>query len=188
VAKMSASGNMPDVLLPHPSDSPTQRQSCAMAQRIASNLLIFGLLSACALAPTQEMSDARQAVQTAIQAEAPTYAPLRLYQAQSLLSTARNHLAQGQYRNARHIATQAKSQARLAREIAIRVKEAEQLVNQAIADGTLSEDTQERLKQALAAARQGNDELALRLAQEATRLADRDISRKNPHPDHTHDF
>ncbi len=73
--------------------------------------LFAALLSACAGVPVQEMSDARQAVEAARQAEARTYAPEELQAAENLLQRAEEALAEGYYRQAREDAEAAHEQA-----------------------------------------------------------------------------
>lgn len=82
------------------------------------NLLlgIFLLLTACASAPVQEMSDARQAIQAAHAAGAEQIARDTLLSARSLLEQAERELELGHYREARRNALNARAQAMLARE------------------------------------------------------------------------
>ncbi|QKT04936.1 DUF4398 domain-containing protein [Ectothiorhodospiraceae bacterium 2226] len=78
-------------------------------------------LAACAVAPpVQEMSDARQAVQAARDAQAQRYAVDVLVAAERLLEQAARDLEAGQYRSARDAALEAKEQAMRSRSLAIR--------------------------------------------------------------------
>ncbi len=76
-----------------------------------AGLLSAGLLSACAGVPVQEMSDARQAVEAARQADARIYAPEELQAAENLLQRAEEALTEGYYRQAREDAEAAREQA-----------------------------------------------------------------------------
>jgi hypothetical protein len=74
------------------------------------------LLAACASAPVQEMSDARQAIQAAHAAGAERVAQETLDTARTLLEQAERELESGHYREARRNALGARAQAVLARE------------------------------------------------------------------------
>ncbi len=80
-------------------------------------LLMVGavVISACASIPTQEMSDARQAVQAARDSGAEVYATEELNQAVELLSKAKDALAEDAYERARSAAVEAKQAAIKAR-------------------------------------------------------------------------
>lgn len=81
--------------------------------------LLLGILfalSACASAPVQEMSDARQAIQAAYAAGADRVARDTLLSARSLLEQAERELESGRYREARRNALDARTKAMLARE------------------------------------------------------------------------
>lgn len=71
-------------------------------------LLLFG---ACATAPVQEMSDARQAVMAAEQAGAEEHAPEALNQARNLLARAQQNLKVRGFDDARDEALRAKEHA-----------------------------------------------------------------------------
>lgn len=81
-------------------------------------VLLAVLLTACAAIPAQEMSDARQAIQSAEQAGAAAHAPRALDLARSLLEQAQTELAVKDYAAARRSAHAAKSAAIQAREAA----------------------------------------------------------------------
>lgn len=81
-------------------------------------LLLF--LSACAvMPPVQEMSDARQAIKAAREANAEKYAPQKLRSAEDSLELATRTLEQGEYEEARMAATVAKALAIKARDAAV---------------------------------------------------------------------
>ncbi len=75
-------------------------------------------LTACAGAPVQEMSDARQAIHSAEEAGASEHAPRLLTQARTFLASARQKVEKRAYNQARKDARNARDKAREAREIA----------------------------------------------------------------------
>lgn len=79
-------------------------------------------LAACASAPVQEMSDARQAIRSAEEAQAAQYAPQQLRAAQVSLEKAQDNLEAGAYWSARRLAMDAWYQAIEAREQAMHLK------------------------------------------------------------------
>lgn len=74
------------------------------------------MVAACVSAPVQEMSDARQAIRSAVAAGALEYAPAQLQQAQRLLDHAETSLQAGSYFDARRYALDARDEAIRARE------------------------------------------------------------------------
>jgi hypothetical protein len=81
-------------------------------------LLFFLVLTACASAPVQEMSDARQAIRAARQAGAEQHAPYELATAQQLLNAAETELERRAYDDARLLAEDAREAATRARQAA----------------------------------------------------------------------
>jgi Domain of unknown function (DUF4398) len=81
-------------------------------------LLVIALVTGCAGAPVQEMSDARQAVKAAHKAGADQFAPDLMAEAQRLLASAKTNVSKGEYRMARDEAEQAREKAMEARRIA----------------------------------------------------------------------
>ncbi len=77
------------------------------------------LLTACAAAPVQEMSDARQAIDSAQAVGAAQRSPKTLTAAQRLLQEAQAQLEAGAYDDARRHALDAREQAIRAREQAV---------------------------------------------------------------------
>lgn len=80
--------------------------------------LLFGALAivtSCANAPVQEMSDARQAVRSAEEAGAMRYSPQQLQAALQLLEQAQSSLEAGAYLSARRLALEAREKAIQAR-------------------------------------------------------------------------
>jgi len=82
--------------------------------------LILLLLTACATtAPVQEMSNARQTIQAAVDAGAEIHAPAVLSQARHMLEDASRELEAGDYLLARDYAVQAKQLAIQARQTSL---------------------------------------------------------------------
>ena len=73
----------------------------ARTSRFLAACMLAGLLSACAGAPVQEMSDARQALAAAEQADAATHAPVDMADARHYLDAAQAALDAGDYSTAR---------------------------------------------------------------------------------------
>jgi hypothetical protein len=76
-----------------------------------ATILALLVLAACASAPVQEMSDARQAIQAAEEAGAAETAPEALSDARRLLSSAEQKLQDRAYSSARHDAREARRRA-----------------------------------------------------------------------------
>lgn len=83
-------------------------------------------LSACAVAPVQEMSDARQALNAAEQAGAAEFAAASLERAQALLREAEAGLSKRRYNEAREDANAAKAEALVALRTAEKAKQLQQ--------------------------------------------------------------
>lgn len=85
---------------------------------IVGMFLLLGYLNGCAVvrAPAQEMSDARQAIQAAREADAERLAPVPFSQAEHYLNKATEALQQENYDQARQAAIVAKEQAMRARD------------------------------------------------------------------------
>ena len=87
---------------------------------LISSFFIVLLFTACAAtAPVQEMSNARQTIQAAVEAGAETHAPDELANARKLLEEASRELEEGNYHLARDYALQAKQHAMQARQAAL---------------------------------------------------------------------
>jgi hypothetical protein len=78
---------------------------------ILAVLLTSAVLSGCASAPVQEMSDARQAIRAAQNAGASQKAAIQLESAQTLMSSAERSLQKRLYRAAKRDAVAAREQA-----------------------------------------------------------------------------
>lgn len=138
----------------------------------AAVLLCVFLLSACATTPpTQEMSDARQSVQAAFDAGAGDLAPQNLHAARDYLERAERELELRFFARARHDAMIAKNEAIKAHNVSVAIRAAES----AIADSAVAEDDLDEartlLDKAAAAAARGQDKAAIRLAEDAGRMA-----------------
>jgi hypothetical protein len=133
------------------------------------------LLAACAAAPTQEMSDARQAVRAAREAGAEQHAPDVLKNAEQQLDRAGVRLHEHAYREARKEAVAARTQAFNAQEMSLAIGAAADIVARAREKGVLSAEAEVLLKQAQEAASKGNVQTAVRLANEAKNIANQDL-------------
>lgn len=79
--------------------------------RLTIAACVLALLSACASAPVQEMSDARQAIRAAQAAGAAEKAPEPLRRAQALVDEAQRRLQRHDYREAERNALEAHAEA-----------------------------------------------------------------------------
>lgn len=77
--------------------------------------LCITLLVGCTSAPVQEMSDARQALDAAREAEADIHAPKLMLRAKTSLENAEKALKQGEWKKARKSAIEARIEAIAAR-------------------------------------------------------------------------
>jgi hypothetical protein len=86
--------------------------SSSFLVRVLPGLMLLSMgLIACAGAPVQEMSNARQAIQAARDAGADKTAPQTLNEAQALLDRAQDNLQRRAYRDARRDAIAARGKA-----------------------------------------------------------------------------
>lgn len=89
-------------------------------QRLVGALLfVFALTSCAANPPVQAMSDARQAINAAREAQATRYAPDLFKKAENAMEEASQGMEQGHYLDAREAAHQARTWAIKARDAAI---------------------------------------------------------------------
>ncbi len=130
--------------------------------------LILTLLTACASAPTQEMSDARQSLQAAYDAGADKYASRHLKTAEDYLSKAERELELRFYNWARNDAMLARSEARKAQEVTSAIKAALAAIESSSADEETLAAAQSLLDEALIAAQNGKGAAAIRLANEVS--------------------
>ena len=115
-------------------------------QHLSQSLTTFMLVSmavimGCARIPTQEMSDARQAIQAARDVEAEYYVPTMWAKAEQNLKLAEQNLETGKLSNAGLAAMLAKKQAVSAHNMAVAVKRAQKVwetitaMNYPVSDG-----------------------------------------------------
>lgn len=134
-------------------------------------MLAVLLVAGCAVAPTQEMSDARQSVQAARDAGAERYAQENMRNAREYLEKAERELELRFFSRARHDAIVAKSEALKARDLALAIREAEAAIQSSQASGKVLEEARQTLRDAREAAARGRLRKALELAERARRLA-----------------
>ena len=144
--------------------------------RVLPFLLVM-VVAACATAPTQEMSDARQALQAALDAGAGVHAPDALHNAEQHLNNAGQNIETGQYRDARHNAVTAKHEAIDAKEMARAIGSARKVIDEAENHGVLSDEARDLIDKAEVAARNNNVLMAVRLANDARNQAEQDLRR-----------
>jgi len=145
-----------------------------LVNKAAATAIVL-MLAACAAAPTQEMSDARQAVRAAMDAGAELHAPDVLNNAEQQLDRAGERLHEHEYSQARKEAVAAKEQAFDAQEMALAIGAAVISVDKARQKGVLSAEADVLLKRAKEAASHGDVQVAVRLANEAKNIADQDL-------------
>ncbi len=90
-----------------------------MINQLTRLAILMLALAACATAPVQEMSDARQAIRSAEAVGAAQHSPESLMAAQQLLRKAQTYLEAGAYDDARRYALGSRVQAIKAREAAL---------------------------------------------------------------------
>lgn len=141
-------------------------------------------LSACSVAPIQEMSDARQAVQAARDVGAERFAPAQLQNAEGDIAEAEKLLGQGQdqFAAARSKAIAAKDAAIIAREITAAMSRAKQSLTQAEAAGLDTTAWQSTFDDASSAAQEGRHDEALDKARKLTVTVDAAIAAAIPSP------
>ena len=141
-------------------------------------LLTILFLMSCASAPTQEMSNARQALQAARDAGAVKNAPSQLKKAEALMLSAEQALNAGEdtFSTARGNARLAKGEAIKARKLALAIAAAKTAIAEAVAEGVLSDEAENALRNAVTEEKQGNDTKALEHAENAKKLAENAIA------------
>lgn len=144
----------------------TMRFSLLVYRGLLSSLMV--LFAGCAVAPpTQEMSNARQAIEVAREAGADEFAPANLRRAEERLDMAGEEIEARAFRDARRDALSARRQAQRALEIVRALEVARQAIAEAEKVGNDASEARRLLEQAHAAARRGDDDAALRLAEQA---------------------
>jgi len=122
---------------------------------------------ACARMPTQEMSDARQAVKAARDANAELYVPKKLSAAERHLISAENSLELGLIEEARDNAIFAKDSALQARNIAVAIDHAETIWRAIAAMGYANQDARTLLEEIKTLAQSDQIEKALILVEQS---------------------
>ena len=143
----------------------------------AAALLWLSLLAGCATVPTQEMSDARQALQAAREVEAAAHAPANFNEAEARMLRAEKKLSDHDYRSARKNALTARREAISARNMALAISQAKQVFAQAEAEGVSSQVARDLLSRAEAAAQAGDEEAVVSAAGRAKARAMEDLRR-----------
>lgn len=139
-------------------------------------LAVTVLSAACATAPTQEMSDARQSLQAARDAGAEKYARENLRAADDYLKQAERELELRYFGRARHDAILARSEAQKARTVAVTIREAMAAIEALEDSGGKQPQARAALQEAIEAADDGKDKSAIRLAIKAKRIAEGEAS------------
>ncbi len=134
------------------------------------------LLAGCASAPTQEMSDARQAVSAAHDVGAAEHASENVQQAEHLLDKAARELEQGDFGDAREDAEAARVEAIKAQDIAQVMSATKLVLQNASQRGVLSNDASTLFDQARLAVDENRVHEAIRLANEARHQAEQDLN------------
>jgi len=132
---------------------------------------IITIVSSCMSIPTQEMSDARQAIKIARETKAELYAPLTLAKAEEKLAIAQQNVETGFFSIAHHQAIAAKEQAVIAYEMAITIERARQTWQTLSNLGYPNVQLTTLIEQATRAASQDNIEETLFLADHAYQQA-----------------
>ncbi len=99
------------------------RQGSSLRRLLPALLLVFA--AGCSTLPVQEVSDARQAIDSARAAGGAHYTPEALQEAELLVRRALRDLADGDYQAARSAALSAKRRAITAREISLSAQAAQ---------------------------------------------------------------
>ncbi len=140
-------------------------------------LLMLAVLSGCASAPLQEMSDARQALQAAREADAGAYAPTRYGEAEQRLLRAEKRLSSREYKSARGNALTARHEAIVSRNMALAISQAKQVLAEADQEKALSQEARDWLTRAEAAAAAGDENATVNAAAHAKKQALEDLRR-----------
>jgi len=139
-------------------------------------VLCLLVLAGCASAPTQEMSDARQAVSAAHDVGAAEHASENVQQAEELLDKAERELERGDFGDAREDAEAARAAAIKAQDIAQVMSATKRVLQDAAQRGVLSDDASALFEQARLAVDENRVHEAIRLANEARHQAKQDLN------------
>jgi hypothetical protein len=145
--------------------------SVPLLPAVVLQVVFAASLAACAGAPTQEMSDARQAVQAAVDSNAAEYVPQLLSNATALLREAEQQLDRTAFKKARRKATAAKQEALKAHRLARVLAGAKAVIRDADSRGALWLDTEALFQDARRAGNLGDSRACISLAGRAKRQA-----------------
>ena len=147
-----------------------RRTASRNVRSVLASLGVALLLSACASVPSQEMSDARRALDAAEQAEARRLLPLAMKRATTTLESANSALRAGQYDEARQLARKARDEAIAVRVLAGRSEAIRQGVASARAQGRAWQDMDQLMQRAIALSRDGDIKGALSVSEKAIEM------------------
>jgi hypothetical protein len=140
--------------------------------RLALTTILGCMLAACATAPTQEMSDARQSVRVAQDVGAEELGVRNLRTARDHLQRAERELELRYFASAREDAQLAKSEAIKAHNVSLALKAARRAVDNSSQPAEIVEEAKGLLAAAMEAAGQGREKKAMQLAEDARRKAE----------------
>lgn len=144
-----------------------------MLQRLSLvTLIVITIMVGCAYVPTQEMSDARQAIKAAREVKAISYVPANLTVAEQSLTTAEHYLEAGQFNQARLNAKLATEQAVNAYKMTVALTRAKTMGENLTKIGYATQTVNDLLKQATASAQQQEVDKTITLADEAYHQAE----------------
>ncbi len=144
-----------------------------MLQRLSLvTLIVITIMVGCAYVPTQEMSDARQAIKAAREVKAISYVPANLTVAEQSLTTAEHYLEAGQFNQARLNAKLATEQAVNAYKMTVALTRAKTMGENLTKIGYATQTVNDLLKQATASAQQQDVDKTITLADEAYHQAE----------------
>ena len=139
-----------------------------MLQRLSlTTFVIITVMVGCAYVPTQEMSDARQAIKAAREVKAVSYVPTNLTVAEQSLTVAEHYLEAGQFSQARLNAQLATQQAVNAYKITVAITRAKTMEQSLTAIGYSAPTVNKLLKQAMVSAQQQEVDNTIILANKA---------------------
>lgn len=124
------------------------------------------MLNACLSVPSQEMSDARRALDAAIQADARRLLPIELGRANAKLDRANDALRSGHYDEARELARSARDAAIAARVLAARLVQVRARIATARAQGDEMQGAEALIRHALKVSREGDTSGALLIVEQ----------------------
>lgn len=135
-------------------------------------LIVITIMVGCAYVPTQEMSDARQAIKAAREVKAIAYVPANLTVAEQSLTTAEHYLEASQFNQARLNAKLATEQAVNAYKMTVALTRANTMRQSLTKIGYATQTVNDLLEQAMASAQQQEVDKTITLANEAYHQAE----------------